>query len=160
MRRSLARATALLLAGSSLAIAEPSSDNETLVVVLEKQAGMREVHSQPITPDGCYAMQQLFRELNQRGQPLMLTTLRGRAEALTIFCVQSDGSSVDWRGAALTSEQIQHFAYELIAERQKKDGVEGIVVPWLRRSDGVGFNQINPACTTDACGTKITTSSH
>ena len=52
---------------------------------------MREVHSQPITSDCCHAMQQLFKELNQRGQPLMLTTLRGRAEALAIFCVQSDG---------------------------------------------------------------------
>ena len=75
--------------------------------------------SQPITPDDCYAMQQLFRELNQRGQPLMPLRVRGRAEALTIFCVQSDGKGVDWTGAAVTSEQMQHLAYELIAERQK-----------------------------------------
>ena len=88
-------------------------------VVLEKQTGMREVHSQPITPDHCHAMQQLFRELNERGQPLMLTTPRGPAEALTIFCVQANGRGVDWTGAALTSEQIQHLAYDLIAERQK-----------------------------------------
>jgi hypothetical protein len=110
---------AVIIAGSGLAIAEPTFDNAILVVVLEKQTGMREVHSQPITPDDCYAMQQLFRELNQRGQPLMLTTLRGRAEALTIFCVQSDGRGVDWTGAALTSEQMQHLAYELITQRQK-----------------------------------------
>ena len=119
MSRFLARAVAVILAGSNLAIAAPISDNETLVVVLEKQTGMREVHSQPITPDDCYAMQQLFRELNERGQPLMLTTLRGPAEALTIFCVQSNGRGVDWMGAALTSEQIQHLAYQLIAEPQK-----------------------------------------
>jgi hypothetical protein len=119
MRRFVALAIAGILAGSGLAIAEPTSDNDTLVVVLEKQTGMREVHSQPITPDDCYAMQQLFRELNQRGQPLMLTTLRGRAEALTIFCVQSDGRGVDWTGATLTSEQMQQLAYELIAERKK-----------------------------------------
>jgi hypothetical protein len=119
MRRSLARATAVLLAGSSLAIAEPTSDNEILVVVLEKQAGMREVHSQPITPDDCYSMQQLFRELNQRGQPLMLTTLRGRAEALTVFCIEANGEGVDWKGAALTSEQIQQRTDELITERKK-----------------------------------------
>ena len=43
------------------------SDNATLVVVLEKQTGMRELHLQPITPDHCHAMQQLFRELNERG---------------------------------------------------------------------------------------------
>jgi hypothetical protein len=119
MSRFLAGAIAVILAGSSLAIAEPSSDNATLVVVLEKQTGMREVHSQPITPDDCHAMQQLFRELNERGQPLMLTTLRGPAEALTIFCVQSNGRGVDWTGAALTSEQIQQLAYRLIAERQR-----------------------------------------
>ena len=89
MCRFVALAIAGILAGSSSAIAVPSSDNATLVVVLEKQSGMREVHSQPITPDRCHAMQQLFRELNQKGQPL-LTTLRGPAEALTIFCVQSN----------------------------------------------------------------------
>ena len=118
MSRFLARAVAVILAGSSSAIAEPISDSETLVVVLEKQTGMREVHSQPITPDDCHAMQLLFRELNQRGQPLMLTTLRGRAEALTIFCVQANGRGVDWTGAAVTSEQIQQLADELIAERK------------------------------------------
>ena len=69
MRTFVALAIVAILAGSSSAIAEPTSDNATLVVVLEKQTGMREVHSQPITPDDCYAMQQLFRELNQRGQP-------------------------------------------------------------------------------------------
>jgi hypothetical protein len=119
MSRFLARAVAVILASSSLASAEPTSDNDTLVVVLEKQTGMLEVHSQPITPDDCYAMQQLFRELSERGQPLMLTTLRGRAEALTIFCVQSDGRGVDWTGAALTAEQMQRLADELIAERKK-----------------------------------------
>jgi hypothetical protein len=107
MRRFVALAITGMLAGSSLAIAEPTSDNDTLVVVLEKQSGMREMHSQSITPDYCHAMLQLFRELNQKGLPLMLTTLRGPAEALTIFCVQSNGRGVDWTGAALTSEQVQ-----------------------------------------------------
>ena len=106
MCRFVALAIAVILAGSSSAIAEPTSDNATLVVVLEKQSRLREVHSQPITPDRCHAMQQLFRELNERGQPLMLTTLRGPAEALTIFCVPANGKGVDWTGAALTSEQI------------------------------------------------------
>ena len=94
MRRFVALAIAGMFVGSSLAIAEPTSDNATLVVVLEKQTGMREAHSQPITPDRCHAMQQLFGELSERAQPLMLTTLRGRAEALTIFCVQSDGRGI------------------------------------------------------------------
>jgi hypothetical protein len=70
MRRYVALAIAGVLAGSSSAIADPTSDNATLVVVLEKPTGMREVHSQPMTPDDCYAMQLLFRELNQRGNPL------------------------------------------------------------------------------------------
>ena len=118
MRRFLAIAIGVL-AGSGLATAQPTSDNATLVVVLEKPTGMREVHSQPITPDRCHAMQQLFRELNLEGQPLMLTTLRGPAEALTIMCVQSNGGGVDWTGAALTSEQVQQLADELIAERQR-----------------------------------------
>ena len=116
MCRFVALAIAGILAGSGLAIAEPTSDNATLVVVLEKQTGMREVHSQPITPYHCHAMQQLFRELNLEGQPLMLTTLRGPAEALTVMCVQSNGGGVDWTGAALTSEQVQQLADELIAE--------------------------------------------
>ena len=116
MCRFVALAIAGILAGSSLAIAQPTSDNATLVVVLEKQTGLREVHLQPITPDRCHAMQQQFRELNGKGQRLMLNTLRGAAEALTIFCVQSDGRGVDWTGAALTSEQIQQLADELIAE--------------------------------------------
>jgi len=119
MRSYVALAIAGVLAGSGLATAQPTSDNTTLVVVLEKPTGMREVHSQPITPDRCHAMQQLFRELNLEGQPLMLTTLRGPAEALTIMCVQSNGGGVDWTGAALTSEQVQQLADELIAERQK-----------------------------------------
>ncbi len=119
MRRFLAVAIAGILAGSSLASARPTSDNATLVVVLEKPTGMREVHSQPITPDRCHAMQQLFRELNLEGQPLMLTTLRGPVEARTVMCVQSNGRGIDRTGAALTSEQIQQLAYELIAERQK-----------------------------------------
>ena len=119
MRRFVALAIAVLLAGSSSAIAEPTSDNATLVAVLETQSGLREVHSQPITPDHCHATQQLFKVLNDRGQPLMFTTLRGPAEALTIFCVQANGKGVDWTGTALTSEQIQHLAYELIDERQK-----------------------------------------
>ena len=70
MCRFVALAIAVILAGSSSAIAEPTSDNATLVVVLEKQTGMREVHSQPITPDRCHAMQQLFRELMRGGSPL------------------------------------------------------------------------------------------
>jgi hypothetical protein len=119
MRRFVALAIAVILAGSSSAIAEPTSDNATLVVVLEKQSRMRELHLQPITPDHCRAMQQLFRELNERGQPLMLTTLRGPAEALTIFCVQANGKGVDWTGAVVTAEQIQQRADELIVERHK-----------------------------------------
>ena len=119
MSRLLACSIAVILAGSSSAIAEPTSDNATLVVVLEKQTGMRAVHSQPITPDDCHAMQQHFREMNGKGQRLMLTTLRGPAEALTIFCVQANGRGVDWTGAAVTSEQIQQIADELIAERKK-----------------------------------------
>jgi len=67
MCRFVALAIAMILAGSSSAIGEPTSDNATLVVVLEKQTGMRELHLQPITPDHCHAMQQLFRELNERG---------------------------------------------------------------------------------------------
>ena len=119
MCRFVALAIAAILAGSSSAIAEPTSGDETLVVVLETQSGMREMHLQRITADPCHAMLRLFRELNERGQSLMLTTLRGPAEALTIFCVQANGKGVDWTGTALTSEQIQHLAYELIAERQK-----------------------------------------
>jgi hypothetical protein len=95
MCRFVALAIAVILAGSRSAIAEPTSDTATLVVVLEKQTGMRELHSQPITADRCQAMQELFRDLNERGQPLMLTTLRGPAEALTIFCVQVNGSRLD-----------------------------------------------------------------
>ena len=119
MRRFLALAIAAILAGSSSAIAEPTFDNATLVAVLETQSRLREVHSQPTTPDHCHAMQQLFRELNEGGQALMFTTLQGPAETLTIFCVQANGKGVDWTGAALTSEQIQDLAYELISERQK-----------------------------------------
>jgi hypothetical protein len=119
MCRYVVLAIAGIFACSSLAIAEPTSDNATLVVVLEKQTGMREAHSQPITPDRCHAMQQLFRELNLEGQPLMLTTLRGPVEARTVMCVQPNGRGVDWTGAALTSEQIRQLADELIAERKK-----------------------------------------
>ena len=56
MCRFVALAIAGILAGSSLAIAQPTSDNATLVVVLEKQTGLREVHLQPITPDRCDAI--------------------------------------------------------------------------------------------------------
>jgi hypothetical protein len=119
MRRFVGLAIAVLFVVSTSAIAEPTSDNDTLVVVLEKQTGTRAVHSQPITPDYCHSMLQLFRELNQKGQPLMLTTLRGSAKALTIFCVQSNGTGVDWSGAAVTSEQIQQLTDELITERKK-----------------------------------------
>jgi hypothetical protein len=61
MCRFVALAIAGILAGSSSAIAVPSSDNATWVVVLEKQSGMRDVHSQSITRDRGHAMQQLFR---------------------------------------------------------------------------------------------------
>jgi hypothetical protein len=119
MRRLLALAFAALLVVSTSAVAAPTSGDETLVVVLQKQSGMRVTHLQPITADYCHAMLQVFRELNVKGQPLMLTTLRGSAEALTIFCVEANGEGVDWKGAAVTSEQIQQRTDELITERNK-----------------------------------------
>ncbi len=49
----------------------------------------------------------------------MLDTLRGSAEALDIFCIQANGEAIDWTGAAVTSEQIQQRADELITEQKK-----------------------------------------
>jgi hypothetical protein len=80
---------------------------------------MREMHSQSITPDYCHAMLQLFKELNEKRQPVMLNTLRGSAEALAIYCVEANGQAVDWTGAAVTSEQIQQRTDALITERKK-----------------------------------------
>jgi hypothetical protein len=119
MRRFFAPAIAAIFAGSSLAIAEPASDNATLVVVLEKPSGVRQTHSQSSTSDSCHAMLQRFKELNEKRQPLMLDTLGGSAEALAVFCIEANGEGVDWKGAALTSEQIQQRTDELITERKK-----------------------------------------
>ena len=49
----------------------------------------------------------------------MLDTLGGSAEALAVFCIEANGEGVDWKGAALTSEQIQQRTDELITERKK-----------------------------------------
>jgi hypothetical protein len=93
---------------------------ETLVVVFdEEQSGLRKIHSQPTTSDQCDAMLQLFREFQENGQPIMLNRLRDSVRALAMFCVEQDGEGVDWTGAAVTSEQVEQLAYELIAERQK-----------------------------------------
>ena len=119
MHTLLARAFAALLVVATSAIAAPTSGEETLVVVLVKQSGMRETHLQRITADSCHAMLQLFRAINGNGQPLMLTTPRSSAEALTIFCVEANGEGVDWKGAAVSSEQIQQRTDELITERNK-----------------------------------------
>jgi hypothetical protein len=131
MPKFLARAFVALAAISAPAMGAPTfsvvgsagprlkPDSETLVVVMEKQDGVRKIHSQPATPAYCHALQQLFRELNENGQPLVLTTLYGPREALTLFCVEANGSGFDWTGAVLTAEQIQQRADELIIERQK-----------------------------------------
>ncbi len=116
----LATATvAALLILATPTIAATTTRSDTLVVVLEKQSGLRELHSQSITPDYCHAMLQLFKELSENSEPVVLTTLRGSAEALDIFCIEANGEGVDWTGAAVTSEQIQQRADELITERKK-----------------------------------------
>jgi hypothetical protein len=91
---------------------------ETLVVVFEKQSGLRKMHSQPTTSDQCDAMLHL-KELQEKGQPIMLNTLRDSVRALAMFCIEQDGEGIDWTGAAVTSEQVVQLAYELIGERQK-----------------------------------------
>ena len=116
MHRMLAPALAALLILSTSAVAEPS---DTLVVVLEKPSGVRQTHSQSSTYNSCHAMLQRFKELNEKRQPVMLDTLGGSAEALAVFCIEANGEGVDWKGAALTSEQIQQRTDELITERKK-----------------------------------------
>ena len=116
MHRMLAPALAALLILSTSAVAEPS---DTLVVVLEKPSGVRQTHSQSSTYDFCHAMLQRFKELNEKRQPVMLDTLGGSAEALAVFCIEANGEGADWKGAALTSEQIQQRTDELITERKK-----------------------------------------
>ena len=118
MRRLSTPAFATVLVSTS-AVAAATSGSDTLVVVLEKQSGMREMHSQSITPDYCHAMLQLFKELSEESAPVMLNTLRGSAEALDIFCIEADGQAVDWTGAAVTSEEIERRTDELITERKK-----------------------------------------
>ncbi len=91
----------------------------TVVVVLKKQTGLPEVHSQPVTPYDCYEMQRLFRELKELGEPLILTTLREPAERSQSSAFQANGEAIDWTGAAVTSDQVPQFADELIVERKK-----------------------------------------
>lgn len=116
----LATATAAaLLVLATPTIAATTTRSDTLVVVLEKQNRQREMHSQSMTPDYCHAMLRLFKELSEKSEPVMLTTLRGSAEALDIFCIEADGQAVDWTGAAVTAEEIERRTDELITERKK-----------------------------------------
>ena len=117
MHRMLAPALAALLILSTAAVAAPALGSDTLVVVLEKPSGVG--HSQSSTSDSCHAMLQRFKELNEKRQPVMLDTLGGSAEALAVFCIEANGEGANWKGAALTSEQIQQRTHELITERKK-----------------------------------------
>jgi hypothetical protein len=63
----LATVAAVLVVSAS-AIAEPVSSSDMLVVVLQKQNGTRETHSQSIEADDCGAMLKLFKESNEKGQ--------------------------------------------------------------------------------------------
>jgi hypothetical protein len=135
-----------VLAVSASAIAEPASPSDILVVVLQKQNGARQTHSQPIAADNCSLMLKLFKELNEKGESLtlnlgaptqlMLKLLKelnekpsltlnlgapthGTAEALDIYCINANGEAVDWHGTALTAEQVQQRTDELITKGQK-----------------------------------------
>ena len=119
MHRMLAPALPALLILSTSAVAAPTLGSDTLVVVFEKPSGVRQTHSQSSTYNSCHAMLQRFKELNEKRQPVMLDTLGGSAEALAVFCIEATGEGVDWKGAALTSEQIQQRTDELITERKK-----------------------------------------
>ena len=124
MAMRLASVAAFLVSAS--VIAEAASSGDTLVVVLQKQNGTRETHSQPIAADNCSLMLRLFKGLNEKGQSLTLnlgapTQLMlklfkelnekrqslavnlgaptyGTAEALDIYCIDANGEAIDWRG--------------------------------------------------------------
>jgi hypothetical protein len=66
----LASVAAFLVSAS--VIAEAASSGDTLVVVLQKQNGMRETHLQPIAADNCSLMLRLFKGLSEKGQSLTL----------------------------------------------------------------------------------------
>ena len=113
---------AVLLVLSAVAIAEPNSGRETLVVVLQRQNGTRQTHSQSIAAEDCSAMLRLFKESDEKGQPLALELgdiNHATVEALDIYCIKANGEGVDWRGTALSNEQIQQRTDELIAKGQK-----------------------------------------
>jgi hypothetical protein len=103
---------------SMFAFAARNPGRETLVVVFEKQSGLRKMHSQPITSDQCDAMRQLFKELQEKRQPIMLNTLRDSVKALALFCIKQDGEGVDWTGAAVTSEQVEQRADALLTQQR------------------------------------------
>jgi hypothetical protein len=113
---------AALLVLSAVAIAEPNSGRDMLVVVLQRQNGARQTHSQSIAADDCSAMLKLFKELREKGQSLALD-LSGptgaTAEALDIYCIDAKGEGVDWHGAAVSGEQIQQRTDELITKEPK-----------------------------------------
>jgi hypothetical protein len=93
-----------------------------LVVVLQKQNGTRETHSQSIAAESCSLMLKLFKEMNEKGQSLTLNLVaptRRTAKALDIYCVSASGEAVDWHGTALTAEQVQQRTDELITQSQK-----------------------------------------
>jgi len=113
---------AALLIVSSSASAEPDSGRDTLVIVLQRQNGARQTHSQSITAEDCSAMLRLFKESNEKGQPLALElggASRATVEALDVYCIKSNGEGVDWRGTTLSNEQIQQRTDELITKGQK-----------------------------------------
>ena len=64
--------TVVVLVVSASAVAEPASSSDMLVVVLQTQNGTRETHSQPIAADNCSLMLRLLKELNEKGQSIML----------------------------------------------------------------------------------------
>jgi hypothetical protein len=141
----LASVAALLVSAS--VIAQAASSGDTLVVVLQKQNGTRETHSQPIAADNCSLMLRLFKGLNEKGQSLTLNLgaptqlmlkrfnelnekrqslavnmgapTHGTAEALDIYCINANGEAIDWRGNALTAEQVQQRTDELITKGRK-----------------------------------------
>ena len=113
---------AAVLVVSASAIAEPASSSDMLVVVLQKQNGTRETHSQSIAADNCSLMLRLFKELNEKGQSLTLNLgapTHGTAEALDIYCINANGEAVDWHGSVLTAEQVQQRTDLLITKGQK-----------------------------------------
>jgi hypothetical protein len=66
----LASVAAFLVSAS--VIAEAALSGDTLVVVLQKQNGTRETHSQRIAADNCSLMLRLFKGLHEKGQSLTL----------------------------------------------------------------------------------------